>query len=125
MDKNIKESRKEKGEQDKKFKDSEKNREIQSLLSSHKTRIKVVGCGGAGNNTITRMVEIGISGVQTITLNTDAQDLLYAEADEKILIGKEITNGLGAGSDPEVGERSARETEAEITELLKIPTLFS
>lgn len=119
MDKNIKESRKEKGEQDKKFKDSEKNREIQSLLSSHKTRIKVVGCGGAGNNTITRMVEIGISGVQTITLNTDAQDLLYAEADEKILIGKEITNGLGAGSDPEVGERSARETEAEITELLK------
>ncbi|KAA3616545.1 MAG: cell division protein FtsZ [Calditrichaeota bacterium] len=119
MEKIIKESLKEKGERTKKIKDTEKNKEIQSLLSSHKTRIKVVGCGGAGNNTITRMVEIGVPGVQSITINTDAQDLLYADADEKILIGKEITNGLGAGSDPEIGERSARETEAEITALLE------
>ncbi len=120
MDKIIKESLKEKkGERKKEIKDTEKNKEIQSLLSSHKTRIKVVGCGGAGNNTITRMVEIGVPGVQSITINTDAQDLLYAEADEKILIGKEITNGLGAGSDPEIGERSARETEEAISALLE------
>lgn len=120
MEKIIKESLKEKkGERSKDVKETEKNKEIQSLLSSHKTRIKVVGCGGAGNNTITRMVEIGVPGVQSITINTDAQDLLYAEADEKILIGKEITNGLGAGSDPEIGERSARETEEAISALLE------
>ncbi len=98
---------------------SEKDKEIESLLSSHRTRIKVVGCGGAGNNTLTRLLEVGVSGVVAVAVNTDAQDLLYADADEKILIGREITNGLGAGSNPEIGEKSARESQAEIEEHLK------
>ena len=55
--------------------------ELQRLIAGHKTRIKVIGCGGAGNNTINRISEIGIKGVETIAMNTDAQDLLYTSAD--------------------------------------------
>ncbi len=98
---------------------TEKDKEIESLLSSHRTRIKVVGCGGAGNNTLSRLIETGVSGVIAVAVNTDAQDLLYAQADEKILIGREITNGLGAGSNPEIGEKSARESQEEISKHLK------
>ncbi|MEM4369008.1 MAG: cell division protein FtsZ, partial [Candidatus Woesearchaeota archaeon] len=72
------------------------------------------GCGGAGNNTINRITEVGITGAETIAINTDAQDLLYTTADKKILIGREITKGLGAGSDPKLGEEAARESEHEI-----------
>ena len=73
--------------------------ELQALLAQQKATIKVVGCGGGGNNTINRITEIGIKGAETIALNTDAQDLLYTTADKKILIGRELTKGLGAGSD--------------------------
>lgn len=93
---------------------SDKDKEIESLLSSHKTRIKVVGCGGAGNNTLSRLVEAGVQGVTAVAVNTDAQDLLYAHSDDKILIGREITNGLGAGSNPEIGEKSARESQDQL-----------
>ncbi len=88
--------------------------ELQRLLDSHKTRIRVVGCGGAGNNTINRITEVGIKGIETIALNTDAQDLLYTDADKKVLIGKELTHGLGAGANPRIGEEAAKESEAEI-----------
>lgn len=88
---------------------SEFDKELEKLLQSHRTVIKVVGAGGAGNNTINRLMEIGVKNVETIAINTDAQDLLYAVANKKILIGKNITNGLGAGSDPEIGEESAKE----------------
>lgn len=98
---------------------SEKDKELQSMLGAHRTNIKIVGAGGAGNNTLSRMVEVGIAGVEIIAVNTDAQDLLYASADNKILIGKDITSGLGAGSNPEIGEESARENEEEIREALK------
>ncbi|HHL71435.1 MAG TPA: cell division protein FtsZ [Bacteroidetes bacterium] len=98
---------------------NEKEKEIQALLNSHKTNIKVVGCGGAGNNTLSRLMEIGVKDVVAVAANTDAQDLLYAEADEKILIGRDITNGLGAGSNPEIGEKSAQETREEIEEILQ------
>ncbi|MFQ5630391.1 MAG: cell division protein FtsZ, partial [bacterium] len=94
---------------------SDKEREIEEILSSHKTKIKVIGCGGAGNNTLTRLLDSGISEVVSIAVNTDAQDLLYAQADQKILIGREITNGLGAGSNPEIGEHAAHESEEEIS----------
>ncbi|MGC8817046.1 MAG: cell division protein FtsZ [Candidatus Hadarchaeum sp.] len=88
--------------------------ELEQILQRAKARIIAVGCGGAGCNTISRMMGVGIRGAQTIAINTDAQDLLYTTADRKILIGKDITGGLGAGNDPERGEAAAREDEAVI-----------
>lgn len=93
--------------------------ELERLIASHKTRIKVIGCGGAGNNTINRISEVGIKGIETIAINTDAQDLLYTSADKKLLIGKELTQGLGAGSNPKVGEEAAKENEHDIKKLLE------
>lgn len=93
--------------------------ELEQLLSSQKTRIKVIGCGGAGNNTINRISEVGIKGIETIALNTDAQDLLYTTCDKKLLIGRQLTNGLGAGSNPRIGEESAKENEQDIKKLLE------
>ena len=92
--------------------------ELEQLLAKQKAAIKVVGTGGGGNNTIQRMSEIGIVGAETIAVNTDAQDLLYTTANKKILIGRELTKGLGAGSDPRIGEEAARESEQEIKKVL-------
>src|SRR3989338_3311256 len=88
--------------------------ELEVLLSQQRAAIKVVGTGGAGNNTINRINEVGIIGAEVIAINTDAQDLLYTNANKKILIGRELTKGLGAGSLPKIGEEAARETEKEI-----------
>jgi cell division protein FtsZ len=93
--------------------------ELQKILQAKKARIKVFGCGGAGNNTITRIAEIGVIGAETIAVNTDAQDLLKSVADRKLLIGRETAAGLGSGSNPEVGKEAARESENEIKALLK------
>jgi cell division protein FtsZ len=90
------------------------DRELEELLKKQSAKIKVIGIGGGGNNSLSRMREIGIKGGELIAINTDAQDLLYANADQKILIGKELTQGLGAGSNPRVGEESAKESESEI-----------
>lgn len=92
--------------------------ELEQILQQARTRIVAVGCGGAGCNTISRIVEVGIQGAETIAINTDAQDLLYAAADRKILIGKDLTGGLGAGNDPDKGEAAAREDEAQIKDHL-------
>src|SRR3989344_8424692 len=88
--------------------------QLRKFVDERNAKIKVVGVGGGGNNTVTRIAEVGIIGVETIAVNTDAQDLLYTTASKKILIGKETCNGLGAGSDPKVGEAAAKEQEAEI-----------
>jgi len=93
--------------------------ELEELLSRQRASIKVVGCGGGGNNTINRITEVGIQGAETIAVNTDAQDLLYTTSDKKILIGRERTKGMGAGSDPKVGEESAHENESEIKAALQ------
>ena len=93
---------------------SDIDNELQELLGHQKANIIVIGAGGAGNNTINRITEVGIVGVATVAINTDAQDLLYTSADKKILLGRELTKGLGAGSDPSVGRESARESEQEI-----------
>lgn len=93
--------------------------ELEQLLSQQSAKIKVVGCGGGGNNTINRITEVGIKGTQTIAINTDAQDLLYATADYKILIGKDLTGGLGAGSQPRIGEEAAKESESDIKKALQ------
>lgn len=90
------------------------NEEIEQVLRQSKARIIVVGCGGAGCNTISRMMAAGIEGAEMIALNTDAQDLLYTTADRKILIGRDSTGGLGAGNNPEIGETAAREDEGTI-----------
>jgi len=88
--------------------------ELEELLSSQKAKIKVIGAGGSGCNTINRISEVGIMGTETIAVNTDAQDLLYTSADKKILIGRDLTKGLGAGGVPKVGEESAKESESDL-----------
>ncbi|MCH8067461.1 MAG: cell division protein FtsZ [Nanoarchaeota archaeon] len=93
--------------------------ELEQLLAKQRAAIKVVGTGGGGNNTIQRISEVGIVGAETIAINTDAQDLLYTTANKKILIGRELTKGLGAGSEPRIGEEAARETEQEIKKSLQ------
>lgn len=90
------------------------DQELEAILAKQRSKIKVIGCGGGGNNSINRMYEIGITGTETIAINTDAQDLLYTNSDVKILIGKDLTQGLGAGSIPQIGEEAARESEQEI-----------
>lgn len=90
------------------------DRELEEILKKQGSRVKVVGCGGGGGNSVSRMKEIGIKGCEIVTVNTDAQDLLYSNADHKILIGRELTHGLGAGSNPKIGEQAARESEQEI-----------
>jgi len=82
-------------------------------------RITIVGCGGAGGNTITRLNKLGVKGAETIAINTDKQALDLVEADKKILIGGNLTRGLGAGGFPDVAERAARESSREIEELIK------
>jgi cell division protein FtsZ len=81
--------------------------------------IKVVGVGGGGTNAVSRMVESGVSGVEFIAVNTDAQALLMCDADVKIHIGSKATRGLGAGADPAVGEAAAHESRDELKEALK------
>ena len=93
--------------------------DLRKLLESKKAVIKVIGSGGAGGNTISRLMQVGIAGAETISINTDAQDLLYTDADIKILIGKEITGGLGAGADPRIGEEAAKESKNDLRKIIE------
>ena len=88
--------------------------ELEKVLNSLITRIKVVGCGGAGSNTIARCTEEDLGEVELIACNTDAQHLLMAKSPHKILIGRHLTRGLGAGALPQIGEEAALETEEDI-----------
>jgi cell division protein FtsZ len=81
--------------------------------------IKVAGIGGGGVNAVNRMIEVGLSGVEFIAVNTDAQALLMSDADVKLDIGRELTRGLGAGANPEVGRKAAEDHREEIEEVLK------
>ena len=80
--------------------------------------IKVVGIGGGGVNAVNRMIELGLRGVEFIAINTDAQALLMSDADVKLDVGRELTRGLGAGADPEVGRRATEDHAEEIEEAL-------
>src|SRR4030042_5706030 len=82
-------------------------------------RIKVVGVGGSGGNAISRMMECKLRGVEFVAVNTDAQDLHHSKANDKVHIGKNLTKGLGAGMNPEIGRQAAEENRDEIAETLK------
>ena len=95
------------------------NEELMHELAKNSARVRVIGAGGSGNNTIQRMSEVGIHGADLIAVNTDAQHLIITNAQKKILIGKELTRGLGAGSNPDVGEAAARESVEDIATILE------
>lgn len=82
-------------------------------------QIRVVGVGGGGNNAVNRMIETGLKGVEFIAVNTDKQALLYSKASQKIQIGEKLTKGLGAGANPEIGQKAAEESRDEIVQALK------
>ena len=82
-------------------------------------KIKVIGVGGGGNNAISRMRDNGLSGVEFVAVNTDLQTLQESNADQRLQIGEKLTRGLGAGANPEVGQKAAEESKNEITEALK------
>ena len=81
--------------------------------------IRVVGCGGAGNNAVNRMVDVGLRGVEFVSINTDKQALLLSRAQYKVQIGEKLTKGLGAGAVPDIGRRAAEESREEIAQILK------
>ncbi|GAA4423820.1 cell division protein FtsZ [Georgenia halophila] len=81
--------------------------------------IKVVGIGGGGVNAVNRMIEVGLKGVEFIAINTDAQALLMSDADVKLDVGRDLTRGLGAGADPEVGKKAAEDHAEEIEEVIR------
>ncbi len=87
--------------------------------SSYLAVIKVVGCGGGGTNAVGRMIDSGLKGVEFVAVNTDAQALRGCDADVKLAIGQQLTRGLGAGGNPEVGKNAAAESRDEVKEALK------
>jgi cell division protein FtsZ len=92
--------------------------EILRFIESSKPKIYVVGTGGSGSNTITRLSSIGVQGATLIAMNTDAPHLVKTKAERKLLLGKKITKGMGAGSDIKVGEEAAIESKEEIRHVL-------
>jgi cell division protein FtsZ len=90
-----------------------------SQTSNYLAVLKVVGVGGGGTNAVNRMVDVGLSGVEFVAVNTDAQALMMTDADVKIQIGAQATRGLGAGADPEIGLAAAQESRDELKEALK------
>jgi cell division protein FtsZ len=93
--------------------------DLKEIIQRSRAKIFVVGTGGAGNNTVSRLAEIGVEGAGTLSVNTDAQDLFYSKSDHKILIGRSTCGGLGAGGIPDIGEESAEESEEQIKEKLE------
>ena len=87
--------------------------------SERVVKIKVIGVGGAGNNVINRMMESGVSGVDFVVVNTDKQDLNKSKCPNKLQIGEKLTGGMGAGSKPEIGKKSAEESRSAISKLLE------
>ena len=92
---------------------------MSEVFQERVVKIKVIGVGGAGNNVINRMIEAGVSGVEFIVINTDKQDLNKSKCANKVQIGEKLTGGMGAGSKPEIGQKSAEESRAKIAEVLK------
>jgi len=100
------------------YEEEQKTESQEGLGDEDLIRIVIVGIGGSGNNTITRLYELGVQGAELIAMNTDAQALRYAKAHKKLLIGKEITHGKGSGGDPEIGYKAAEASAHEIAETI-------
>ncbi len=98
---------------------SPEDEELRKLVEQLKVSIKIVGCGGGGSNTINRLSDSGIYGATLVALNTDAPHLLHVKANRKILIGKRLTRGLGAGADPRIGEEAAKEADEDLRNVLQ------
>ncbi len=92
---------------------------MSELFQDRVVKIKVIGVGGAGNNVINRMIESGVEGVEFIVVNTDKQDLNKSVCKNKVQIGEKLTGGMGAGSKPEIGKKSAEESRAQIAKILE------
>ena len=99
------------------------DKELLKFYESTKPKIYILGMGGSGSNTINRLTQIGVSGATSAAMNTDVQHLIHVKADRKILIGKTTTRGIGAGSDPEVGEAAATESLDDIKKLISDASL--
>ncbi len=105
----------------------EKERQYRDAMAQDETsfdefgqpRIVIVGCGGAGNNTMSRLFNVGVMGAETIAINTDKQHLDITQADKKILIGKSLTRGLGAGGSPEIGKKAAELARGTLEDVMK------
>jgi cell division protein FtsZ len=93
--------------------------DLKEIIQRSRAKIFVVGTGGAGNNTVSRLAEIGVEGAGTLSVNTDAQDLFYSKSDHKLLIGRSTCGGLGAGGMPDIGEESAEESEEQLKDKLE------
>ena len=92
---------------------------MSEMFQDRVVKIKVIGVGGAGNNVINRMIDAGVDGVDFVVINTDKQDLNKSVCKNKIQIGEKLTNGMGAGSKPEIGKKSAEESRAAIAKILE------
>ncbi|MEA3255876.1 MAG: cell division protein FtsZ [Candidatus Altiarchaeota archaeon] len=97
---------------------SNTDEELRRIVEGIRASIKVIGAGGAGGNTLDRLMDMGVEGGDVIAVNTDALDLLYTNAHTKVLIGTAITGGIGAGNDPEVGEQCAEADIKKISEVI-------
>ena len=92
---------------------------MSETIQDRVVKIKVIGVGGAGNNVINRMIESGVNGVEFVAVNTDKQDLNKSVCKNKVQIGEKLTGGMGAGSKPEVGKKSAEESRAILAQALE------
>lgn len=97
---------------------------LSDLLKVLKIKSIVVGIGGAGNNTVSRMQDMGSNFIKTLNINTDAHDLYYSNANQKLLIGKETCNGLGSGNDPSIGTIAAEEDVNRLSQVLNADVVF-
>jgi len=92
---------------------------MSEMFQERVVKIKVIGVGGAGNNVINRMIDAGVDGVDFVVINTDKQDLNKSVCNNKVQIGEKLTGGMGAGSKPEIGQKSAEESRAQIAKILE------
>ena len=92
---------------------------MSEMFQERVVKIKVIGVGGAGNNVINRMIDAGVDGVEFVVINTDKQDLNKSVCKNKVQIGEKLTGGMGAGSKPEIGQKSAEESRAQIAKILE------
>ena len=98
---------------------SQDDEELLKFIAETEQRICIVGSGGSGSNTLDRLFELGIQGVNLVAMNTDAKHLLHVRSNKKVLLGKKTSKGRGAGSNPVIGEESAKESVEDIKESLK------